>query len=544
MKKYHLILLSVLSGLILSAGWPARGFPLLLFFGFVPFLFIEDFILKKQTDHRFSNFSVFLYTFPGFLTWNILTTWWIYNSTDIGAILAFLLNSTFMAGVFTISHVTRRSLKNPDYGYIVLIAYWMTFEYIHLNWEISWPWLNLGNGFASYYKWIQWYEYTGTFGGTLWILLVNILIFRIIKQSFQERVLTRSIRIQVLSALLIIIIPIVVSLIMFNRYQEKLNPVHVVVVQPNLDPYSEQYGLDPTDVIDRILKLSDQKTDSLTDFVVCPESAIQDRPLYEDQILFSRSYKLLNDYVKKYPDLQIVIGASTYKIFNDNEPLSHTARKFHDAEKYYDAYNTAILISPNDTFQLYHKSKLTPGVEIMPYSEYLKFLEKMTINLGGTVGSLGTDNERRPFSIPSKSLKVAPAICYESAYGEFCGQFVKNGANLIFVITNDGWWGNTPGHRQHLTFSSLRAIETRRSIARSANTGISAFIDQRGTIHQATAYWEQAVIKADINANSGLTFYVKYGDFIARIATFVSIIFILITVSIRIVKAISRKVHY
>ncbi len=119
---------------------------------------------------------------------------------------------------------------------------------------------------------------------------------------------------------------------------------------------------------------------------------------------------------------------------------------------------------------------------------------------------MGLDEERKVFKTHNDSLKIAAIICYESAYGEWVSKFVKNDANLIFVVTNDGWWGNTPGYRQHFSFSRLRAIETRRSIARSANTGISGFINQRGDAFQMTTYWEQAVIRQKINANCEKTF--------------------------------------
>jgi apolipoprotein N-acyltransferase len=111
--------------------------------------------------------------------------------------------------------------------------------------------------------------------------------------------------------------------------------------------------------------------------------------------------------------------------------------------------------------------------------------------------------------------------------------FVRNGANMIFIITNDGWWGNTAGHRQHMLFSSVRAIETRRSIARSANTGTSCFVNQRGDVFQATRYWEPAVIRQKINANNKITFYVRYGDYIARASIFGMVIFLLIAISQR-----------
>jgi apolipoprotein N-acyltransferase len=166
----------------------------------------------------------------------------------------------------------------------------------------------------------------------------------------------------------------------------------------------------------------------------------------------------------------------------------------------------------------------------MPYLNVFPFLKKFAIDLGGTTGSLGVNPDQTPFMV-NENLKIAPVICYESVYGEFLNRFIENGANVIFVITNDGWWGNTAGHRQHLFFSVVRAIETRRSIARSANTGISCFINQRGDISQRTEYWKPAAIRQKINTNDKITFYVKYGDYIGRIFLLVAVVFALLTVS-------------
>ena len=89
------------------------------------------------------------------------------------------------------------------------------------------------------------------------------------------------------------------------------------------------------------------------------------------------------------------------------------------------------------------------------------------------------------------------------------------------IITNDAWWGNTPGYRQHLRYASLRAIETRRSIARCANTGISAIINQKGEIEDRTGWWEPAVLHGHVNRNDELTFFVRNGDIAGRVCTFV-----------------------
>ena len=527
MKKYHLLLISVLSGLLLTLGWPVRGFPGFLFIGFVPLLFVEDYI--SQNKPRFIKFSLLFYSLPAFLIWNGLTTWWIYNSTGMGAILAIFLNSLFMAVVFNLFHFSKKQLKNNTAGYACLVFYWMAFEYLHLNWNLNWPWLNLGNGFASWYKWVEWYEYTGTFGGTLWILVINILGYEIIRH------LTSGIRhpasgIRYLAYgiwLLLILIPIMISHIIYVNYKEDKHPVNVVVVQPNLDPYSEQYTVSPTVVIGRIMKMADPELDSNTNFLAAPESAIQE-DMWENNIRTFSSIHLLKDVIKHYQNLNILIGGSTFRRFEKNEKIPGSARKFTDIDAYYNAYNTAILINASDSLQLYHKSKLTPGVEILPSFGRFKFLERFAIDLGGTVGTLGTDKIRKVYSTV-KTVKVSPVICYESIFGEFFAEYVKNGAEVMFIITNDGWWGNTAGYRQHFSFAALRAIETRRCIARSANTGISAFIDQRGDASRKTKYWEPAVIKGTINANSKLTFYVKHGDYIARIATFCGGGFFLLT---------------
>jgi len=528
LKKVHLLLLSILSGAFLALAWPAHGFPGLLFIGFVPLLFMEDYMARNR--EQFSTFRTLFYSYPAFFTWNLLTTWWIYNSTFMGAVMAIVLNSLFVAIVFQAYSWAKKRLTGNVAGYMALISFWIAFEYLHLNWILTWPWLTVGNGFASYYMWVQWYEYTGVLGGTLWVLVANILIFEVLKGvSFKFRV--SSFRFSdlkfIISAIILWIgIPIAISYFIYNNYTETSDPVNFVVVQPNVDPYSEQYSLPPDRVVARIMDLASPLLDSTTNFLVAPESAIQES-MWEDEMSTFSTLRLLREVVASHPQLNILIGGSTFKAYG-KEPPTRTARRFTNSENYYDAFNTAILINASDSLQLYHKSKLTPGVEALPSFRGFKWLEDFAIDLGGTVGSLGTDDYRKVYST-EKTVPVAPIICYESVFGEFFAEFVRNGARVMIIITNDGWWGDTPGHRQHYAFAHLRAIETRRSIARSANTGISAFIDQRGDAHNVTEYWVPAVIKGSLNANNEITFYVRYGDYIARVAVLISALLLLIS---------------
>jgi apolipoprotein N-acyltransferase len=528
LNKYQLILISLLGGSILSVAWPERGFAPLLFIGFVPFLFIEDHILNHR--ERFGRISAFLYVYPGFFLWNILTTWWIWNSTISGAILAWVLNALLMSFTFYLFHFTRRMIPARQ-NQFALIFFWISFEFFHHNWEGTWPWLSLGNGFAGWHKWIQWYEFTGIFGGTLWILLVNIILFQLIKRVMNKEEKKRFIY---PSALVFILtfLPVLISFNIYNHYNEKPWPVDVVVIQPNIDPYNEQYTLFASDLLERNLSLARKTADDSVEFFVSPESAIQEN-IWEDRIEESKSLATLQDFLDSLPQGGYIIGASTYYNFQPGEKLSASARKYRSSEGHYDAFNSAVYLDSSRQIRIHHKSKLTPGVEKMPFARILKPLENLAFDLGGTVGSLGVDPERTVFTRPSDSLKIAPVICYESVFGSYVNQYIRKGANLIFVITNDGWWGNTPGHRQHFTFSQLRAVETRRSIARSANTGISAFINQRGDVFQVTQYWEPAVIRQEINANDKITFYVRYGDYIARLSAFTAVFIFLIAVSLK-----------
>lgn len=525
-RKSGFALLSLLSALLLTFGWPQHGFPGLLFVGFVPLFFIEAAILEQRG--RYGRFHMFRWAWLSFFLWNTFTTWWIWNSTIFGAVMAILLNSLFQALVFLAYHFVRRNLRPMPAGTLLLSVFWIGFEYLHLDWDLSWPWLNLGNGFAAYPRWIQWYEYTGIFGGSLWVMAVNVSVFYLIRYvlTHQQRRIIRS----AIVLLLLVSVPLAVSFFIFSNYQEKGKPVEVVVVQPNNDPWSEQYGLPAREVVDQLLRLTQSQTDSAVRYVVFPESAVYD-DIWIGSVARSESVQQLLGFVAKYPRLAMIVGASTYQDYG-KEKVTETARRFTNTGEYYDAFNTAICVDSSLQFEFSHKSKLVPGPERLPFPSVTFALQELAFDLGGTVGSLGIMKERRVMGGRDDSLWVCAPICYESIYGEFINGFIRKGARLIFVITNDGWWGNTAGHRQHLTFSSLRAIETRRDVARAANTGISAFFDQRGMITQQSKYWEPAVLRSAMHANTELTFYVKYGDYIGRLAGFTALLFLVLALSV------------
>ena len=189
-------------------------------------------------------------------------------------------------------------------------------------------------------------------------------------------------------------------------------------------------------------------------------------------------------------------------------------------------------MTPKEPIEIYHKSKLVVGVETMPYKSTIEpLLGNLLLNMGGTMSSRATQAYRSVFTHPKKGTITAPIICYESIYGAFVTEYVQKGAQFLSIITNDAWWGNTPGHKQLLSLARLRAIENRRAIARSANTGISTFISPKGELLEQLPYNKKGALVAKVPLHEGLTFYTIYGDFIARWAGFISVLYFLLALS-------------
>ncbi len=519
MQKLQNFGLSLFSALLLSAAWPADGFAPLLFVALVPLLWVENSVASK--GYNYSGFKLLPYSYITFFVWNVLTTYWVYYSSAFGGIIAVTLNSLFQALVFQLFHFTKKH-EGEKLGYSSLVVYFIVWEYFHMQWDLSWPWLTFGNGFSEYYTWIQWYEYTGVFGGNVWIFVSNIAVFFLLKDYLNLRAFAPLWK-KIVFLSLWISIPIITSLIIYNSYTEKVNPVSIVVVQPNIDPYNEKFdGMTASDQLEKMLNLANQKIDTTTDYLIGPETALVEG-IWENKIETSGSIQRLRQFLADYPNLKFVLGLSSYRMYEQGEKPSATARPWRKKKNMsWDAYNTGMQMQDKQPIQLYHKSKLVPGVEKMPFPSLLKPLEKYAIDLGGMPGSLGVQDERSVFISYSNNKKIAPAICYESIYGEYCGDYINKGAGLIFIITNDGWWKDTPGYRQHNSYARLRAIEHRRSIARSANTGTSCFINQRGDMEKATDFWVPAVIKGTLNYNEEITFYTKHGDYIMGISVLLS----------------------
>jgi len=530
--------LCVLSALLLSAGWFNLHLPWLVLVGFVPMLILMQNIISENGKHGGAKF--FGYSYLMFVLWNLITTWWVYYASPAGVYMAVLASSLLMALTIRIVYALWKR-GGEKVGLIAFVCCYVAFEYLFMNSEIAWPWLVLGNSYANDVMFVQWYEITGHLGGSAWILIVNALFYKILCEIFEKRKPKMPI---VIITAAFLFVPIISSVIRYYTYTEKENPQNIVVIQPNIDPWGEKFDENTFgSQIENILDIASTYGNEKTDYFVAPETALNGT-IQEDRMMGNSSLMAVREFMKDYPRSKFIVGATTLKVYYhshgdkayDGTTVTETARKIGE-NNHYDIYNVSMQVDSSSDVQIYRKSRLVPGAEILPYIKVFGFLSDLMTDLGGMSGSHGRQEHPTAFANDVSGVKVGVPVCYESAFGEHCRGFVEDGAQMIFVITNDGWWRDTPGYRQHCSFSRLRAVETRRSIARSANTGISCIINQRGDVVESLGWWQRGGISATINANDNISIYAKYGDYIARMCGVVSAILILM----QIVAGIRRK---
>ncbi len=499
-----------ISVILLSTGWLSlSGLPLLV--ALVPLLWIS----ASAEDSRKGWWSTFRYSLLTFVLWNAATVWWIWNATPAGPIAATIFSSALSLIAFMSFHTLSRKTTKAK-AYTLLISLWIALEFWYTATEdFSWPWLLLGNGFSSDIWAIQWYEYTGLFGGSLWVLLSNVLIF----EAWQQRS-----RAKVIAAAVVVFLPLALSLAIYWSYEEPQDQgeICVTVVQPNIHfERKDQKRPTPHMRNENLVELVSEAP-SESDFIVMPECAIATYIYIGDEGGSLVEKYLRQAIARNDSDAAVVSGVSTVKYY-DRASDSPTARI--QGEIYYDVFNTALYLPQQKSPQLHHKSKLVIGTENIPFVKFVRSLSKFIIPLEGNLGQLGRGTEQTVFEDPKAT--VGAAICYEALYGDYYGEFVRNGAEAMFVISNDCWWDNTPGYRHLFSMSALRAVEHRRAIARSANTGISGFISQRGDSLETMGWDERGVLTAQLPLNSQLTVYTRYGDYVARLAVLMALLTLL-----------------
>ena len=419
-------------------------------------------------------------------------------------------------------------------GYASLIIFWLSFEYLHLTWQIRWPWLNIGNLFAAHTSLVQWYEYTGISGGTLWVLVSNVTISLLISHIYalgnrtMKTVLTTPYALALsISIVLVIFIPIGVSQKIIdkdapNKNNSRAQYCNVLIIQPARQA-NDEYIYSKETLISNIVLFTEKNIDTTTQLVLWPENTL-DLFINQETISINNGYQSVFQLLNRHPLISLSSGILCKKNY-DRSSKTRTATKSL-LGNYYDLYNGLIVLHAATTPSFYYKNKLVPGVETLPQS--LGFLEPIFYKFGIAAGRFSKGTTTTAFVIPQSSCIVAPLICYESIYGEYAAAFITQGANLLTVSTNDNWFERTNEKEEHFNFSKLRAIETRRYIVQCANTGITGIVNQYGTTVAQLNSSTEGMLKYSVPLLTQTTFYVTHGDFIYKISAWLIILFIIL----------------
>jgi len=376
---------------------------------------------------------------------------------------------------------------------VKLAVAWMSVEFIQSNWELEFPWVRLGYVFAEFPWLIGAAAQVGVVG------LAGLFFFFILglEQLMHER-----------KGNWLLGLPLVWLALNAVPVGGGEKVLKARMVQPNEDPYTEKFVSDQHARTEKLWGLAGENL-SEVDVVVFPETAFQGRGLWERRWEYSKPISTTVDSCKAHPNMDVIIGASSYRKLKEGEAFSAATRSIRNSEVHYESYNTAALFNA-DTEVIYHKSKLVAGVEEIPFLNSLPFLKSISMDFGGAVGALGKQRESVVFQ--GKKANYAPVICYESVFPAYLREWLHKGAEVLVLMTNDAWWGFTDGHVQHLKRAKVLAATLGLPVIRSANTGISALINCKGEVTESTEYWKEAVLDGELVVNQRPSFFVAVGE--------------------------------
>lgn len=547
-------LLALFSGLLLSIGFPPLPLGFLAFIGFIPLLIALERARKKTITFALSYCCFFIF--------HTASNWWISSwqkDTDPYLMAAGLALCFIHPFFFTIPLIGYDYIAKKLGRYAALYSLpilWTSFEWLHSLGELSYPWQALGYTQMYYTPFVQMADITGVWGISFCIVCGNVMFalfwFQWQENGANEKPLVRLTRIILQSRLRVIFLcclvffPLVYGLLRLAEYRHEelitTSSLHVGIIQPNINPWGKWQGNAQQQVEHQmLLQDSLRRSQGSLDLAVWSETSIPYRILAPSNYYY---WQKLRRWVDT-SHTALLSGLPTDTVYGSSANAPPAARPlargfpYHDTI-YYDTFNSAMLLMPDSTNnsslwvmpQLYRKMKLTPLAERVPYAGVFSFaIRWLTWSVGISGWGIGPRQSVLHFTGHGQnSARIGSIICIESIYPDFVAGFVRSGATMLTVITNDGWYDGTPGPEQHYQIAAMRAIETRRYVARCANTGISGIIQPDGTDLCRLQPRIPAAISAQIPQLHTTTLYVQWGDWLPIACTLMSIFVIILAI--------------
>ena len=529
------------SGAILGLSFPPLPFPfqILMFGGFIPYFVVIE---KKKSLLEINRAS-----YLTFFVFCLITLYWVgswQKSTDpflmISGVVLLFFNPSILLIASTLYYFSRKIFPEK-YSIYLFPFFWVTYEYLYMLTDASFPWLTLGNGLSHFISFIQIADIIGALGLTLVIVFINVLLYKAIMNFKSQKIFFKRI-IHFSTAVLIFLLILIYGFVRLSSFDHPADKITIGLIQPNLDPWEKWGGFDTDKLITGYLNLSRKAAVQKAQLIIWPETAL---PFY----LMSGNYQSVVDSIYNFiekKNVYLMTGMPDLILHRQNIPEDS---KYSEAGGfYYSTYNGILFFSPHSSYiGHYGKMKLVPFGERVPFVDEFPFLGKIikwSVGISGWNVGKDTAVFKMTFGkMPAgsaDSVMLAGLVCYESIYPEFVASFVQKGAEVIAVVTNDSWYGNSSGPYQHKEMSVLRAVENRRSVVRAANGGISTIIDPTGITKAETKMFDRTFLAGDVEIQHEKTFYTQHPKIISLGSSLVSLwvfgIFLL-----KMIKHISKK---
>jgi len=514
-RKNDVLLLS-LSGVLLALAFPPISLYYFAFVGLIPYFIVIE---KRHTLaelNRATYFMAFIFS--------LLTVYWVggfmvgkdYYLMISGFALLFFNPLLFLIAsslfYFALKTFSRKTAM------LLFPLFWVCYEYCYSLTDFQFPWITLGNSQSKFLQFIQIADVIGVYGLSLIIVLVNLFFFI----SYRHFVKKYNYKLPLSIALLLLVLPIIYGAIKEKSYKESKKKIRVGLIQPDLDPYEKWSGGNLEELTSMYLNLSRKAVAQKAELIIWPETAL---PVY----LLSGQYYDCLDSIRNFVssnNVSLLTGMPNFVAYsNKRKDIPADAKYSKAGDFYFTNYNAILLFLPKSRIiQSYGKMKLVPFGEHTPFADQLPFLGdviKWGVGIGGW--NIGKDTSNFKLGIRNYELgntdatnnqqpttTINAVVCYESIFPELIAAFAQRGSEMIAVVTNDSWYGNTSGPYQHKEISVLRAVENRRSVVRAANGGISCIINPLGVTSAATKMYTKAVLVGDVTLKSEKTFYTQH----------------------------------
>lgn len=453
---------ALVSGVLVALSFPP------LPFGFCAPLGVALLLWALDRCHR--PFSCGLLFGVGLATFVLFWIGWV----TVPGVVALILINSLEYGLLAMAYRRIRLRFGTVISLITFPGLWLLLEAGRGTGEIGFPWLNLAHTQLDYLWLYQFVEFTGDLGLSFWVVSLGGLIYWTVSH---RRVAGRAL------IGLWIAVPVAWGAWRVSHLPGPAETVKAGILQADIDTFRKWD--------DGYIDSSFARYDSLTrlvaprvDLVIWPETAA---PTYLGQIAARRNWAgQLSDAV----GVPILIGTLSYRRTADRDYI----------------FNSAYEVSPGNHWEgPYSKQQLVPFGEMIPGARWFPFLETLDLGQGNFWPGPG------PFVFDSAGTPHSVLICFESAFSSLCRQQILKGARFLVIITNDSWYGRTPGPAQHAAMASLRAAEFRVGIARAANGGISLWTDRAGRRMDETRLFTKDVIVGTIELGNSQTFYARHG---------------------------------